>query len=132
MCMIDGAMHLCVCMAMSDCCIIVYADNQLGEKAGMALAEALTANDTLQHLNLSCEQRLRGRGAVQAQGAIDIAMDTRFERGSAQEHMLTGDWGCGTAQQPGKEQWGKDYTCKAHPRGRLRTLRDRHAGMQAC
>ena len=43
---------------MCDCCNIVYADNQLGEEGGKALAEALKENDTLHRMNLSSEQGL--------------------------------------------------------------------------
>ena len=45
-------------MGMCDCCIVVYAGNELGEEAGKALAEALKENSTVQHLNLSGEQGL--------------------------------------------------------------------------
>ena len=47
-----------VCIGICDCCIIVYADNHLGEEAGNALAEALKKNSTVQHMDLSGEQGL--------------------------------------------------------------------------
>ena len=45
-------------MGMCDCCILVYADNKLGEEAGKVLAEALKENSTLLHMDLRGEQGL--------------------------------------------------------------------------
>ena len=70
---------------MCDCCVLVYADNHFGEEAGKALAEALKENSTVLHVDLSGEQGLRGRGAVQAHGAIR-------ERSGAYTHWRLGLW----------------------------------------
>ena len=65
-----------VWMGLCDCCNHVYGGNQLGEEVGKALVDALKENSTVLQVNVG-EQ---GKDAVQVQGPMSMAMDTRIGR----------------------------------------------------